>query len=102
MMHYVLGFQILSSLQELQSPNSSHLQRHLLWSHFCFELHTLSFNLYLHPHNWRGIKNLVSFILYVKYFCIHIFTLSGTHTRAYGSSVVFQLSSYLLTFIVNV
>ena len=38
------GFHMQPSLQELLSSDSLHSHQYSSWFHFCFELHTLSFN----------------------------------------------------------
>ena len=49
------------------------------------------------------IKNLVSFVTYIKRntFTFIVFTLFGTHIRAYGSSIALQFPPHLLTLTVN-
>ena len=49
------------------------------------------------------IKNLVSFVTDIKRntFTFIVFTLFGTHTRAYGSSIALQFPPHLLTLTLN-
>ena len=58
---HVLEFNIQSFLQDSQSSNFLHSHRHSSWFHFCLELHTFSFNPYLHSHDSCWTKSLVSF-----------------------------------------
>ena len=70
---------------------------------FCFELHTLSFNLHLHSHNSCCAKNFVSFAPDSKlntFACI-FFTLFETQIQAHCSSIMLQPLSNLLTLKIN-
>ena len=95
---HVLGLHIKSFLQKLQSANSLYSNSDLPWLHFYFELHTFSLNLYLHLFDPRWTKNLVSFTLIIKLnpIIFIFFTLFGTHTHLYGSSISSQLPRRLL------
>ena len=98
----ILGFHI-SFLQEPQSSYSLHSQWHSSWLHFCFKLHTLSFNPRLHAQDPCWTRNYVSFIHSIKLntFIFIYFAVFGADTQAYGSSIVLQLPWLLSTLTVN-
>lgn len=70
------------TFQEPRSSSSLHLHQHLIWFHFCIELHTLSFNPHLHSHESCWTKSLVWITLdtNVNTLTFIFFTLIETHT----------------------
>ena len=100
---HVLGFHIKLFSQEHQSSNSWKSHQHSLSFHFCFELHTLWFNLHSHQHDSYWTTNFVSFTLYMKLdiFTFIFFRLFEIQTRAYGSSIVLQFPPHLLILTIN-
>ena len=69
----------------------------------CLGLHTLSLNQDLHSNDSNWAKYFVSFNPAIKLYTFRIifFTLLGTQTWAYGSSIALQHSSHLLRLTVN-